>query len=1026
MEGEVAQVAGRLRELPWRQLVVIGEPGAGKSVLAAMLVDQLLSQPVAGEAVPVLVGVSSWNPRTESVAVFVARRLVEDYGITPKVARELVERPRLADGSAAGWWVLPVLDGLDEIDPALQPVAVAAIEDFAATDRGVVVTCRVREFRRATAGGVLARAAVVQLQPLASADVIAFLEDPDPRRRLLWQPVFAALRADPGGILGSALSTPLMAGLAKDVYSPRPGMAAAVVPDPGELLHFTTRQQITARLIDGFIATVYDHSPAAHRGRNAARGGGTAESAGSFYPVEDAARWLGNLAYLGYLGGSRDLRWWLLPWEQLALRPYRTGWWQTAGLAGMVLAVVTAVGWVWAGPVRAVAAAALTAVIAVLCYLGTFGWIFTHEFQPRPPVPARLRSLVRRAKTTGIVGWLAQVCFGGLCGAATGVLLSQPLTGLIAGVVAGGAVAALPPAGGRATPAGPAATFRANHLLAVVLIGRHVLAGAFACGGAAALTGTSVTGWVVAAVGCFGVGAFSGAERAWLQFRVTHIVLSTQTAGSMLPRSIDALLTDGTRPERNTIRVNGTAWQFRHAIIQDHLAPTTHTRLLRRRADTGDWSAAEQLAGLLREQGNLDELRRRADTGNRFAAEQLAELLREQGNLDEAIAVLRRHADTGDGPAARQLAGLLREQGNLDEAIAVLRRHADTGDGPAARQLAELLREQGNLDELRRRADTGNLSAARQLAELLREQGKLDELRRRTDTGDWQAARQLAGLLRKQGNLDEAIAVLRRHADTDDWPATGQLAELLREQGNLDEAIAVLRRRADTGDWQAAGQLAGLLREQGNLDELRRRTDTGDWRAAGQLAGLLREQGNLDELRRRADTGNRFAAGQLAELLREQGNLDELRRRTDTGNLSAAGQLAELLREQGNLDEAIAVLRRHADTGNVLAARWLAEMLREQGNLDELRRRADAGDWSAPVQLAGLLREQGNLDELRRRADAGDVFAAGQLAGLLREQGNLDEAIAVLRRRADTGDRSAAEQLAGLLREQGNLDELNP
>ncbi|MBG0569263.1 hypothetical protein [Actinoplanes aureus] len=130
---------------------------------------------------------------------------------------------------------------LDEIDPALQQVAVAAIEEFAATDRGVVVTCRVREFQRATAGGVLARAAVVQLQPLAAEDVIAFLEDPDPRRRLLWQPVFAKLREDPGGVLGSALSTPLMAGLAKDVYGPRLGVATVVVPDPGELVQFTTR-----------------------------------------------------------------------------------------------------------------------------------------------------------------------------------------------------------------------------------------------------------------------------------------------------------------------------------------------------------------------------------------------------------------------------------------------------------------------------------------------------------------------------------------------------------------------------------------------------------------------------------------------------------------------------------------------------------------------------------------------------------------------------------------------------------------
>jgi hypothetical protein len=39
----------------------------------------------------------------------------------------------------------------------------------------------------------------------------------------------------------------------------------------------------------------------------------------------------------------------------------------------------------------------------------------------------------------------------------------------------------------------------------------------------------------------------------------------------------------------------------------------------------------------------------------------LAGLLREQGNVDEAVAILRRRADTGDPAAAWVLAGLLRE-----------------------------------------------------------------------------------------------------------------------------------------------------------------------------------------------------------------------------------------------------------------------------------------------------------------------------------------------------------------------------
>ena len=72
------------------------------------------------------------------------------------------------------------------------------------------------------------------------------------------------------------------------------------------------------------------------------------------------------------------------------------------------------------------------------------------------------------------------------------------------------------------------------------------------------------------------------------------------------------------------------------------------------------------------------KLRARADAGDRDAAERLAELLAERGDLDEAIQILRARADAGDENAAEQLAGLLAGRGDLDEA-----------DADPARPLAE-------------------------------------------------------------------------------------------------------------------------------------------------------------------------------------------------------------------------------------------------------------------------------------------------------------------------------------------------
>ena len=131
---------------------------------------------------------------------------------------------------------------------------------------------------------------------------------------------------------------------------------------------------------------------------------------------------------------------------------------------------------------------------------------------------------------------------------------------------------------------------------------------------------------------------------------------------------------------------------------------------------------------------------RRADAGDEDAAERLAELLAERGDLDG----LRARADAGDEwppRAAGRSAGRARRPGRAEQ---MLRAAADAGDGHAAVRLAELLAERGDLDGLRARADAGDRHAAERLAELLAERGDLDGLRARADAGDGDAAERLA------------------------------------------------------------------------------------------------------------------------------------------------------------------------------------------------------------------------------------------------------------------------------------------
>jgi predicted negative regulator of RcsB-dependent stress response len=399
-----------------------------------------------------------------------------------------------------------------------------------------------------------------------------------------------------------------------------------------------------------------------------------------------------------------------------------------------------------------------------------------------------------------------------------------------------------------------------------------------------------------------------------------------------------------------------------------------------------------------------------------------------------AIQLYQHAAAAGNEDAARQLAVMLADRGDLDE----LRARAHAGDGTAALQLAVMLAESGDLDEaeqmLRIAADAvhrENWHAALRLANLLAKRGDLDGLRALAHAGNEFAPLRLAELLADRGDLDQAEQILRAWADAGNGPAARQLAELLADRGDLDQAEQILRAAADAGDEEAATMLAELLADRGDLAQaeqiLRAPADAGHEVAATMLARLLDERGDLDGLRGRADAGDATAGWKLIDLLTRLGRSHEaeqaLRAMADAGSASADRQLAVMLAERGDLDG----LRVLADASGGWAARKLAELLAGRGDLDGLRGRTDAGDGFAARQLAELLAERGDLDEatqiLRARAQAGDGFAARQLAELLAERGNLNEAEQILRARVQAGDAEAARQLPGLLAKQGRSEQ---
>lgn len=279
LTGQLDEIVDIYRRIPSGRLVVLGQGGSGKTILAIRFVLDLLKTRTATDAVPVVVGLGSWNPNETGFRDWLIGQLVRDY---PGLAAANADGSTLAAALVDTDRVLPVLDGFDEIAEGLHR---PALEALSATTLPLLLTSRPEEFAAAVRNDVLTAAAAVQLTDLTVADVVNYL--PRTTRKAaatVWDPVLKALT---GSQFGEALTTPLMVGLARAIYSDGSDR------DPAELLdtnRFNSAEAVEEHLLGSFIPTVY-------------------RPGGRFEP-EHVQRWLGYLARHLTRLGSHDLAWW--------------------------------------------------------------------------------------------------------------------------------------------------------------------------------------------------------------------------------------------------------------------------------------------------------------------------------------------------------------------------------------------------------------------------------------------------------------------------------------------------------------------------------------------------------------------------------------------------------------------------------------------------------------------------------------------------------------------------------------------
>ncbi|WP_329316073.1 NACHT domain-containing protein [Streptomyces sp. NBC_01278] len=285
-----------------RRLVVLGEPGSGKSSFAVLLVIELLEQMRAGDPVPVLLPLASWRPAEEHLTSWLEYQLLREYPYLDRgMVRELLARNR----------ILPVLDGLDELPAAERPNALRALNTALAAGTPLILTCRTEDYQTAVrSASVVRQAAVVEADPLTAEEAAQYLlGSATPQQQERWRPLTDALRDDPSCPAAEVLRVPLMLWLCRTAYGrPDPGGIPGELADRGR---FPDAAAVESHLLDSLVPAVYPvgPQPPPQPGRRASR---EASWEGRRADPQRVSHWLGFLAQHLERRGTPDLAWWEL------------------------------------------------------------------------------------------------------------------------------------------------------------------------------------------------------------------------------------------------------------------------------------------------------------------------------------------------------------------------------------------------------------------------------------------------------------------------------------------------------------------------------------------------------------------------------------------------------------------------------------------------------------------------------------------------------------------------------------------
>lgn len=184
-------------------LLILGEPGSGKTITLLQLADQLIAdaQERPTHQVTIILNLSSWAQKEQTLTTWLIEEIFLQYQLSRRIALEWIKQGRF----------IYLLDGLDEVAAAHRDACVEAINNFLAQYPANLVVCsRSQDYEELQVR--LNMAAALSIQPLADEEVLRYLQQPG----IEMQAVRATLQTDPD--LQELTRSPLMLSIMSLAY----------------------------------------------------------------------------------------------------------------------------------------------------------------------------------------------------------------------------------------------------------------------------------------------------------------------------------------------------------------------------------------------------------------------------------------------------------------------------------------------------------------------------------------------------------------------------------------------------------------------------------------------------------------------------------------------------------------------------------------------------------------------------------------------------------------------------------------